>query len=124
MARNTRERPNAAEVIDACRRAAWELGSRPGSGMGSETRQLDAAVGNLLEALGRALSRDRDSIPEHVQRATLRVARQIQVGRRGPASDARHGCDGRYAVHPDTGWGAARGEVVPFATSIRLGRMG
>jgi hypothetical protein len=124
MSRNGFGQLNGHEVVDACRRAAWNLRSRPGSGPSSDRVRLDSAIGTLLEALGRALARDRESIPEHVQRAALQLARQIQVDRRGRTADAGHGHNGRYAVHPDTDWGAARGEAVPFTTSIRLGRMG
>jgi hypothetical protein len=85
---------------------------------------LDSAVGGLLEALGRALARDRESIPGHVQRAALQVTRQIQADRRACTADAGRDHNGRFAVRPDTGWGAVRGEAVPFAASIRLGRMG
>lgn len=124
MAQNLTRELNEYDVADACRQAAWELQSRSGSAGKRERAQLDVAVGNLLEALGRALTRDGESVPDHVQRAALQVARQIPAGGRGRRSDARHGRDGRYVVQPDTGWGAARGETVPFATSIRLGRMG
>jgi hypothetical protein len=122
MAQNLTREFNEYEVADAYRRAAWELQS--GSAGRRERAQLDVAVGNLLEALGRALMRDGESIPDHVQRAALQVAREIPAGGRGRGPDARHGRNGRYVVQPDMGWGAVRGEAVPFATSIRLGRMG
>ena len=125
MSRNDFAQFDECEVVDACRRAAWDLRSPPKSGSSSGRMRLDSAVGNLLEALGRALARDQESIPGHVQRAALKLARQIQLHRRRPTTEnAGGGHNARLAVRPDTGWGAVRGEAVPFATSIRLGRMG
>jgi hypothetical protein len=124
MSRNTFGQLSGREVVDACRRAAWDLRSRPGSGSNSGRVGLDSAVGSLLEALGRALARDRESIPGPVQRAALQLTRQIQADRRARTADPGDGRNGRFAIRPDTGWGAVRGEAVPFATSIRLGRMG
>jgi hypothetical protein len=120
MSRNTSQL-SEREVADACRRAAWDLRSRPGSGSSSDRVGLDSAVGSLLEALSRALARDRESIPGHVQRAALQLTRQIQADRRACTADTGHG---RSAIRPDTGLGAVRGEAVPFAPAIRLGRMG
>lgn len=122
MSRNGFGPLSGREVVDVCRRAAWNLRSRPGSGPSSDRVRLDSAVGNLLEAIGRALARNRESIPEHVQREALRLARYIEVDRQGRPAGVGYGRNG--AATADTGWGAARGEAVPFATSIRLGRMG
>lgn len=124
MSRNESGRFNECEVVEACRRAAWELRSRPGSVSGPDRVRVDLAVGSLLEALGRALAREQESIPGHVQQAALKLARQVQLDRRRPTTASARGRNGGLAVHPDTGWGAVRGEAVPFATSIRLGRMG
>lgn len=124
MTRNGSGWLDRQEVADACRRVAWDLRSRPGPASSSGTVGLDSTISTLLEALGRALARDRESIPEYVQQAALQLARQIQVNRRGPTTDTGHRRNGRYTVQPDTGWGAVRGEAVPFASSIRLGRMG
>jgi hypothetical protein len=113
---------NKYKVADACRRAAWKFRSRSASGKAARTAQADLAVADLLEAVSRALTVDRTAIPEHVQRAALEVARQGQGSGRPLASD---GPDRRgAAVDPDMGWGAVQGEPVPFAPSIRLGRMG
>ena len=107
------------EVIDSLKRAARKLRSRPGLEARRERMQMDSAVGNLLDAMGRALRLDRSAIPEDVQRAALRVAQHVHISRQ-PGADGSHRRDGR----PDTSREAVRGEAVPFAASIRLGRMG
>jgi hypothetical protein len=107
------------------RRGICVLGRDPARARKGSGWTRHSAVGCLLEALGGALARDQGSIPGPVQRAALNLARQIQMDRRRPATaNPGHGRNGRLTVHPDTGWGAVRGEAVPFATSIRLGRMG
>ena len=107
------------EVADSSRTAAQQLRSRPGAEAHSEKMRMDSAVGNLLDAVGRALRLDRSAIPEDVQRAALRVAQHVHLSR-PPGTDGQHRGDG----HPDTSREAVRGEAVPFAASIRLGRMG
>jgi hypothetical protein len=111
-------------VADACRSAARKLSSRPESGAASGRTRLDSAVANLLEAIVRALGKGRNSVPDDIQRAALRVARQVQVDPEHRPRGMHPARAGRYPVQPDMGWGAARGEAVPFATSLRLGRMG
>jgi hypothetical protein len=115
----TRHSSAEIDVGDAFRRAALRLRSRSGASSSSEMRQLSTAVGNLLEALDRALQRDRTSIPGHVQRAALQVARQVRSHRQGHGSNARQSRNGRHARPRATGRRA-----VPFVPSIRLGRMG
>jgi hypothetical protein len=95
------------------RRAAWTLRCRPGA-VGTATA-LDRAVGDLLDELGTALAADWTAVPRTVQRAALRVARQVETTRR-PAVARGAG--------PDGGGGPAGRETAPFASSIRLGRMG
>lgn len=98
--------------------------SHLGSGTDAERAQLDSAMGNLLQALGRALESDEESVPVYVREAALRVARQVQASRQEQVTGRRQDRRGWHHVQADTGWGAVRGEALPFATSIRLGRMG
>jgi hypothetical protein len=124
MTRYPSEGLNEYDVADTCRRAAWKFRSRFASGKAARTTQADSAVANLLEAVSRAVTVDRASIPKHLQRAALEVARQVQASGRPHASDGPDRGSGRSAAGRDMGWGAVQREPVPFATSIRLGRMG
>lgn len=72
------------------------------NGTASERGWLDSAIGDLLEAVGRVLAEDSASLPEEVNQAAARVARQVEASRRHRSGVA----------HP-----------VPFRSSIRLGRM-
>jgi hypothetical protein len=107
------------EVADSCRTAAQKLRFRPGAEAHAERMRMNAAVGNLLDAVARALRLNRSAIPEDVQRAALRVAQHVHMSRQ-PGTDGYHRRDGG----PDTRREVVRGEAVPFEASIRLGRMG
>jgi hypothetical protein len=110
------------EIADTCTRAARRLRAGPASAAASQRAGLDSSIADLLDAIGSTVALDSKSLPEEVQRATLRVARQVVVGREHRDIDERHDHAGR--VRADMGWRAVRGEAVPFATSIQLGRMG
>jgi hypothetical protein len=99
--------------IGTFRRAAWTLRGRPGAA--GDRTALDRAVGDLLDALGTALTADHNAVPPTVQRAALRAARLVETTRR-PA--------GVRGAGPDAAGGPAGRETAPFASSIRLGRMG
>jgi len=94
--------------------------------MTSSSRQIDFHIGHLLDTISKALALSRSSVPEQVQRAGLRLAREVQEERAQPPGriERRNGREGCDDCQPDMGWGAVRGGVVPFAASIRLGRMG
>jgi hypothetical protein len=115
---------NPDEVADACWMAARSVESHPGRTGVADEGKLSPAVADLLQAVSRALALDRTSVPEDVQRAALRVARQVEARVGEPTSGREQDRDGRSEARPNTGWGAVRGETVPFAASIRLGRMG
>jgi hypothetical protein len=109
--------------IDIFRRAAAKFRSRPAA---SASRQMSFRISHLFDALSESLALSRSSIPEHVQRAALGLAQQVQAERSQPNRNGHQSGGGRDwdEFQPDMEWGAARGDVVPFATSIRLGRMG
>jgi hypothetical protein len=115
---------NEHEVAAACRRAAWKLRSSPRSGAASERTPLDSAVVGLLEAIARALAQDKRSVSDDIQRAAIHLAQQLHVSGEQHPRGMHAGHASRYPVRSDMGWGAVRGEVVPFSTSLRLGRMG
>jgi hypothetical protein len=86
---------------------------------------MDFRVSHLLDAISKALALSRSSVPEQVQRAALGLAQQVQEERPQPGRTGYQNGGGSWdEFQPDMGWGAVRNEAVPFATSIRLGRMG
>ena len=109
--------------IDIFRRAAAKLRSRPAA---AASRQMNFRISHLFDAISKALALSRSSIPEHVQRAALGLAQQVQEERSQPDRNGYQSGGGRDwdEFQPDLDWGAARNDAVPFATSIRLGRMG
>ena len=110
--------------IEFFRRAASKLQCRPRPTASAST-QMDIRVSHLLDAISKALALSRSSVPEQVQRAALRLAQQVQEERPQPGrtgyQNGRGSCD---EFQSDMGSGAIRNKAVPFATSIRLGRMG
>ena len=90
--------PDEYELADLCKGR-----SRSASAAASAGGQLDSALGEFLEAIGRAVTLDAASIPVDVKQSAFRVAEEIQTGRR------------RRSAIADT---------VPFTRSFRLGRMG
>jgi hypothetical protein len=124
MNRETLARSGEQDGIDLIRRAASTLRSRPRPTASAST-QINFHVSDLLDAISKALALDRSSVPEQVQWAALRLAQEVQEERSQPGKTGyRHGRGGWDDFQPDMGWGAVRGEAVPFAASIRLGRMG
>jgi hypothetical protein len=110
--------------INFFRRAASKLRSRPRPTASAST-QMDFRVSHLLDAISKALALRRSSVPEQVQRAALGLAQQVQEERPQPGRTGHQNGSGSWdEFQPDMGWGAVRNETVPFATSIRLGRMG
>ena len=110
--------------INFFRRAASKLRSRP-QPTASASTQMDFRVSHLLDAISKALALSRSSVPEQVQRAALGLAQQVQEERPQPGRTGYQNGGGSWdEFQPDMGWGAVRNEAVPFATSIRLGRMG
>jgi hypothetical protein len=78
-----------------------------------------------VDAISKALALSRSSVPEQVQRAALGLAQQVQEERPQPGRTGYQNGGGSWdEFQPDMGWGAVQNEAVPFATSIRLGRMG
>ncbi len=89
------------------------------------------ALGQLLNAVSRALAADGRSVPLTVRRAALRVADQLQRSRSvsssgGVAADDDHigPSDRPSAPHRRSGPRTTRGSSVPHTSSIKLGRMG
>jgi hypothetical protein len=95
--------PDEYELADLCKGAASTLRTRSGSAAASAGGQLDSALGEFLEAVGRAVTLDAASIPVDVKQSAFRVAEQVQTGRRRRSGIA---------------------DTVPFTRSVRLGRMG
>jgi hypothetical protein len=113
------------EAVDACRRAASRLRSRPGD-VEFERPQLSSLVADLLDTVGTALATRPSSVPEGVRRAALRVASRVRATReRDALAGGPHDRPGgRGEVRPDAGRYVVDSDNVPFAASIRLGRMG
>lgn len=103
MTRYPSAAPDEYELADLCKGAASTLRSRSGSAAARAGGRLGSALGELLEAVGRAVTLDAASIPEDVKQSAFRVAEQVQTGRRRPSGFA---------------------DTVPFTPSFRLGRMG
>jgi hypothetical protein len=78
-----------------------------------EQARIQTATSRLLEAVALALIHETDSIPTPVRRAAAELARKMGTS----GSGAERGLDD---LRPRS---TAR-RVVPFAASIRLGRMG
>jgi hypothetical protein len=85
-----------------------------------QDRQLSAAAGRLMDALGHALAHDPASIPVPVRRAALRLARHLQPVAPPPTAGHNASPDPRSAVNDAAG----RRRQIPFVESIKLGRMG
>ena len=127
MRRNLPVEYEEHEVVDGCRRAAWRLRFRPG-GVTSENAKFDSLVSDLLDAVGTAVATRPVSVPEGVQRAALRVAQHLRASRE---RDVRGGHDGHGVargrhteIRSDSDQECVSDPDVPFAPSIRLGRLG
>jgi hypothetical protein len=119
------DRTDAARCMEA---AIW-LRGRPL--MSLAARRTTLALCQLLNAVSLALAADGRSVPPAVRRAALRVADQLQRQRLvlssdGVAADDDHvgPSDRRSAQRRHSGPSTTRTKPVPYASSIKLGRMG
>jgi hypothetical protein len=88
------------------------------------------AVGQLLNAVSLALAADGRSVPPPVRQAALRVADQLQRTRAVSSGDEAADdnpigpSDRRSAQRRRSGPSTTRTGPVPYASSIKMGRMG
>jgi hypothetical protein len=108
--------------VAACEAAVNLLRARERAGLSGSLEELDVA--RVLHVIGQQLDSDPDSIPVNVRAAAIQLAEHISNRFSIPAphrTDGRARSIGRARREPAH---VDRRSAVPFARSIRLGRMG